>query len=131
MDDRKSQPLYIVVLLALLGMFTLPRGLTPGQSSSNSAAPKATPAADGSPVNQPATTAPQAIENPDLDILGAIIYLTNDGSTARVMDRAERPRTDRLRAGDALAFSTDLCCRQPARNREGQAQSAPAHVWGA
>ena len=93
MDDRKSQPLYIVVMLALLGIFTLPRGLTPGNSSSNSAAPKATPAADGSPANQAATTAPQAIENPDLRAsLGSIFYLTNDGSTARVMDRAERPR---------------------------------------
>jgi hypothetical protein len=94
MDDRKSQPLFIVVLLALLGIFTLPRGLTPGHSSANSAAPKAASAADGGPAYQPATTAPQAIENPDLDILGAIIYLTNDGSTARVMDRAERPRFD-------------------------------------
>ncbi len=119
MDDRKSQPLFVVLLLALVGMFTLPRGLSPDNSSSKSAAPKAAAAAN--PANQPTTTAPQALENPDLAILGPLFYLTNDGSTPRVMDRAKRPQFDRVGRQDLVQ---QICDRTRLRSGSIQAMIA-------
>ena len=82
MEDRKSQPLFLVILLALLGLSTLPRGLQSDNSSSKSAAPKVKGGTATTHDSSTAVSSPRTFDNPDLGILGPILDLTNDGSQA-------------------------------------------------
>ncbi len=94
MDERKSQPLFLVILLALVGLSTLPRGSSPDNSS-----PKAPLNAAGGAATTRQSSAtiapPRTFENPDLAILEPIAYLTNDGSSHRIADRDKPPEFNR------------------------------------
>ena len=89
MDERKSQPILLVVLLGLLGLSALPRGFP-----TDSSAPKSTtlkvdgePANDGEPSKSAA--APTASDNPDLAVLAPLLELVDDGSSGRIDERLE------------------------------------------
>jgi len=96
MDDRKSQPLFLVVLLAVLGLSTLPRGLPSDNSASKSAALKVAGGADTTRDSLATATGPRTFENPDLGILGPILDLTNDGSRPRISERVQPPQFDNV-----------------------------------
>src|SRR5262245_27974216 len=65
MDDRKSQPLFLVIVLALLGISTLPRALTSDSSSSKAVTPKVTGETATTRDSSPPSSVPRTFDNPD------------------------------------------------------------------
>jgi hypothetical protein len=95
MEDPKSRPWFLVLLLALLGLATLPKGLTSDNSSSSSGPLKGAAGAATTRESSATESAPRTFANPDLAVLAPVFALTHDGSRQRISERDQPPRFDR------------------------------------
>ena len=94
MDDRKSQPTLVMIILMLLGISAVPKITGP-----DSSAPKVTDAksADNDETASEPSRVPDALKktaNPDLAVLEPLIDLSDDGSLRRIEERPDTPKFD-------------------------------------
>src|SRR4051812_22763254 len=78
MENRKSQPALLLVILALLGFSALPKEGPSESPATKSATTKAGIGADSGRESQESPAPSKQRENPDIAVLGPLIALADD-----------------------------------------------------
>ena len=93
-DDRKSPPIVLVLVAALLGVYALPRTIPSGDSAPKPAPAKTDADAVAAKKQADLSGGPTMPKNPDLAILAPLLELSDDGSRRRIEDGPNAPKFD-------------------------------------